>query len=96
MGVLTSWMKHQQVLRRGEVHGPLCGHPHWFSEAVGQIELGGERFFSVLESGDGGPLSHAPRLSTGPARVPQIAGMGCKPRHFEDSYVTFWVGVPVC
>lgn len=28
-------------------------------------------------------------------RVPRIAGMGRKPRHFEDSYVTFWVRVPV-
>jgi len=74
MGVGIRWRKHQKVLRRVEVHRPFCGHPHWFSEAVGQIEFGGERFFSVLEPGDGGPLSHAPRLSTDLARVPQSAG----------------------
>jgi hypothetical protein len=65
MGVVTSWRKHQQILRRVEVHGPFCGNPHWFSEAVGQIEVGGYRFLSVLEPCDGGPLRHAARLSTG-------------------------------
>jgi hypothetical protein len=66
MGVPTGWRKHQQILRRGEVHRPLGGHPHWFSEPVGQIEFGGDRFLLVLEPGDGGPLRHAPTLSTGP------------------------------
>jgi hypothetical protein len=67
MGVGIRWRKHQKVLRTVEVHRPFCGHPHWFSEAVGQIEFGGERFFSVLES-------HAPRLTTDLARVPPYAG----------------------
>jgi uncharacterized protein YdeI (YjbR/CyaY-like superfamily) len=65
MGVPTGWRKHQRVLRRVEVHRPLCGHPHWFSEPAGQIEFGGDRFLLVLEPGDGGPLRHAPTLSTG-------------------------------
>jgi hypothetical protein len=75
MGVGIRWRKHQKVLRGVEVRRPFCGHPHWFSEAVGQIEFGGERFFSVLEPGDGGPLSHAPRLTKDLARVPPYAGM---------------------
>jgi hypothetical protein len=73
------------VLRRVEVHRPFCGHPHWFSEAVGQIQFGGERFFSVLEPGDGGPLRHALRLSTDPARVPQSAGLGLHAARFQST-----------
>lgn len=30
-----------------------------------------------------------------PRRSVPFAGMGCKPLHFEDSYVTCWVRVPV-
>ena len=67
MGVLASWRKHQQVLGRVEVHWPFCGDPDWFSEAIGKFEFGGDRFLSVLESVDGGPITHAPRLSAGPA-----------------------------
>ena len=36
-----------------------------------------------------------PEGSTDSRHLSPIARMGCKPRHFEDSYVTFWVRVPV-
>ena len=64
------------VLRRVEVHRPFCGHPHWFSEAVGQIEFGGDRFLSVLEPGSGRALRHAPRLSTCPTDCPRPPDRG--------------------
>jgi hypothetical protein len=59
-----------------EVHRPLCGHPHWFSEPVSHFEFGGDRFFVVLESGDGGLLRHAPTLSTGPRRRTPVRRYG--------------------